>query len=425
MIRMIINFKNEKKGNITILVLIMSFAVILLTATMVGFMFHDVKFVELDKEKLRALNIAEAGLSNMFLNIEKYYSEEAIPLPSSGYTRQVLDNGDPAGSFLIEYDTTSNGDLTIYNVTSKGIDKNGIARTLSVKINVIDPQPMLDIYDYVYAGSMTDFDGDFKPVDGPFYMEGDLTLTAGSGIVQDGVKGPVIVEGDLYMDGGTTALELQSLEVSGDVQVLAGAQIIGGQVNIAGSLSMDGGSYIDEGLISPMIVMNELNMISGGPRIGEYGKEDELILSVHSGIVNLSGDPHIYATRDDSLTYTFQDPGFDVNTMVTDYYNEIKDSALTIPGSLTLDDLHLYDNSDANGNKLSFQKEGEDYILEINGNVIIDGNLQIGMEDWWIGDPINGPSTNEVYYRGKGVIFTTGSIKTVTTLRPDPLEDFP
>ena len=67
--------KKENKGNITILVMIMGFAVILLTTAMVGYIFHDVKFTEQDKDRLRALNIAEAGISNMFANIEKHYND--------------------------------------------------------------------------------------------------------------------------------------------------------------------------------------------------------------------------------------------------------------------------------------------------------------------------------------------------------------
>jgi len=424
MIKLLLNLKKEKRGNISILILIMGFAVVLLTAAMVGYMFHDIKYVEMDKEKLRALNIAEAGISNMFLNIEKHYGEDTV-LPPSPYNGEILDGGVSEGTFTVEYETQSDGNLTVYNVTSTGLDKNGVERTVRVKINVLNPGPAIDIYDYVYTASTVTASGDFKTVDGPFYTDGDLNLTAGSGISQDQSQGPVIVKGDLYISGDAASLKQESLSVGGSVVMEGSGKILGGQVNIAGNLTMSGGTYIDEGLVSPMIVMGDIDMSSGSPRIGESGVD--LVLSCN-GTVNPwppnSWAP-IYATRDDSLTYTFVDPEYNVGSIINEYYSKVQDSALRISGSLTLSDENVpYNYEDTEGNSLSFKKEGDDYVLEVSGNVIIDGNLQIGVEDWWIAS-LGGPSTNEIYYRGKGIIYTTGNIKTVTTLWPDPLEDFP
>jgi len=425
MIKVILNLKKEKRGNITILILIMGFAVILLTTAMVGYIFRDINYVELDRKKLRALNIAEAGISNMFLNIEKHYTEEDVTLPSSPYTGEIIDNGNSEGTFTVEYDSQSDGDLTIYNVTSTGVDKDGMERMVRVKINVLNPGPALDIYDYVYTATSATTSGDFKTVDGPFYTDGDLNITAGSGISQDQSEGPIIVKGDLYISGDAVSVKQESLSVGGNVVMGGSGKILGGQVNIAGSLTMSGGTYIDEGLVSPMIVMGDIDMSSGSPRIGESG--EDLILSCN-GTINPwppnSWAP-IYATRDDSLTYTFVDPQYDVSSLIDEYYSEVQDSADPINGNLTLSDENVpYNYEDTYGNSLSFEKEGDDYVLEINGNIIVDGNLQIGIEDWWIPE-LSGPSTNEIYYRGKGIIYTTGNIKTVTTLWPDPLEDFP
>jgi len=425
MVKIITNFKNEKKGNITILILIMSFVVILLTTAMMSFIFHDVKFIEQDKEKLRALNIAEAGLSNMFLQIESYYNGTIDDLPLNPYTREVLDNdsGELEGTFKVEYESQTDGNLTIYNVTSTGIDKSGIERTVRVKINVLEPGPALDIYDYVYSAMTLTTSGNFKPVDGPFYTDGDFNLTGGSGITQVYSEGPITIKGNLYMSGDTVSLTTNSLSVGGNVVMEGSAKILGAQVNIAGNLAMYGGTYINENLISPMIVMGDIYM-EGSSQIGEDGKE--LTLSCN-GTLTTTGGATVYATRDDSLTYTFVDPGYSVSELIDEYWSEVQDSALVINGNLTLDDQEVpYDFEDSGGNSLSYVREGDNYILEVHGNVVVDGNLQIGIEDWWIPDPeFGGPSTNEIIYRGKGIIYSTGNITTLTKLIPENVNDFP
>jgi hypothetical protein len=414
------------RGNITILVMIMGFAVILLTTAMVGYIFNDVKFAEQDKEKLRALNIAEAGISNMFANIEKYYTEETS-LPGSlnadgwyEYSRTITDDGEEQGEFVITYDTEVTDDFIIYDVISKGIDKSGVTRTVRQKINVTNPGPELDIYDFVYAYSIGALSGDFRPIDGPFYTEGNLSLTAGSGISQNGTRGPVMIEGDLYMDGGTTVLDVESLHVKGDIDLVAGAKIAGSQVNTCGNLTMTGGTYMDDGLVSPLWINGNISM-TNGTYIGEPDEELKLICL---GTVPSNPDAPIHYTEIlDNPPYVFPEVNYDVGGIINQYYSEVHDSALIINGDLILDDRHPF-NQSYGTNSLKFSRVGANCELEINGNVIIAGNLQIGLENWWLSE-FNGPAACEVYYSGKGIIYTTGSITTITTLRPENVEDYP
>ena len=419
MIKKISMFRKEEKGNISILVLIIGLAVILLTTAMVGYIFRDIGFTELDKDKLRALNFAESGISNMYLNIDRYYNE-GIPIPSSPITGIIEDNGEIQGSFEIDYEYHDNGGLSYYIITSKGIDKSGAERTVRVKINVMQQGPALDIYDYVYTAQTATFSGNYKPVDGPFYTDGNLNLTAGSAILQEYGSGPVIVKGNLYMSGDTTSINPESLSVGGNVEMEGSAKIKGGQVNIAGNLSMSGGTFIDDGLVSPMIVMGNINM-SGSARIGESGRE--LTLSCHGTVTSYPWTP-IYAIRDDSLTYTFVDPGYNVSALISEYYSDVQGSALIIPGNLKLEGTETgtfvpYSQSSGE-NSLSFTKDASGkYILEVHGNVVINGNLQIGGNSWWP------KSVNTTYYKGKGIIYTTGDIKTFTKLIPLNINDFP
>ncbi len=420
----ILNFKKEKNGNITLLIMIMGFAAILLTTAMVGYIFSDIKFTEQDKDKLRAFNIAEAGISNIFKNIDSYYNE-STPIPSTGYTGTVIDSDSvEQGEFIIDYDIETISGNTVYSVTSTGTDiSSGSVRKIRVAITVTNPSPALDIYDFVYTGQTSTFSGNFKPLDGPFYTEGDLNLTAGSALLQDYGGGPVYVKGNLYMSGDTTNMNVESLSVGGNVVMEGSAKLNGGLVNIAGNLTMSGGTYIDDELESPMIVMGNIGM-SGSARIGELGRE--LILSCNGTITPWPADPWapIYATRDDSFTFTFPDPQYDVSALIDEYYSKVTSSALVIPGNLTLDDRNVPYNYQQGGNSLSFVKEGDKYILEVHGNVIINGNLQIGVEEWWV-PAVSGPSTNEIYYRGKGIIYTTGNIISNTKLIPLYLDDYP
>jgi len=420
-IKKIKNFIKEKEGSTFTLVLMMGFVVILLTMAMMGYIFRDIGFTELDEDQSRAFNFAEAGLSDMYFNIDKYYNED-VPLPSSTYTKEIDDGSEVQGSFIVDYKYHSGSGFSWYIITSKGIDKSGMERTVRAKVNVLQQGPILGIYDYVFTGQTATFSGNYKPLDGPFYTEGDLNLTAGSAILQEYGAGPVVVKGNLYMSGDTTNINPESLSVGGNVVMEGSAKIKGGQINIAGNLKMVGGTYIDDSLVSPMIVMGDITML-GSARIGESGMD--LTLSCN-GTVN--HDPlvqKIYATRDDSLTYTFVDPGYNVAALIDEYWSDVQSSALKIPGNLTLDERNIpYNYQDLEGNSLSYTKEGEKYILEIHGNVIINGNLQIGIEEWWI--PENaGPSTNEIYYRGKGIIYTTGDIKTLTKLIPLNINDYP
>ncbi|MDD5622067.1 MAG: hypothetical protein PHQ09_02750 [Actinomycetota bacterium] len=419
MMKKISIINKEEKGNISILVLIIGLAVILLTTAMVGYIFRDVGFTEQDKDKLRALNFAESGISNMYLNIDRYYNE-GIPIPSSPITGEIEDNGEIQGSFEINYEYHDNGGLSYYIITSKGIDKSGSERTVRVRINVIEAGPELDIYDYVYTSQTVTFGGNYEPVDGPFYTEGDLNVTAGSFISQQYNPGPVVVKGNLNMSGDATIINPDTLSVGGNVVMEGSAKIKGSQVNIAGNLTMSGGTYIDDSLISPMIVMGNINM-SGSARIGESGRE--LILSCPGTVTSYPWTP-IYATRDDSLTYTFVDPVYNVADLINEYYSDVQGSALNIDGNLKLEGTETgpfipYSRS-SGGNSLSFTKDASGkYILEVHGNVIINGNLQIGGNSWWP------KSVNTTYYKGKGIIYTTGDIKTFTKLIPLNVNDFP
>lgn len=400
------------KGSIAVIVLIIGIVVILSVSTMAAFMIKDVKFTQLDEQKLQALNIAEAGISNMYLNIGKYY-KEGVPLPSSPYTGNLKDGTEILGSYTIDYEEYyNNGKFSGYIITSKGIDKSGTERKIKVRL-AASISSSSSIFDYIYTGQSAVFSPNGNAIDGPFYTEGDLTIEGSAAMLQAYNSGPVIIKGNLTMNGDTTTLTSDSLFVGGNVLLEGSAKIKGGQVSIAGNLTMNGGTSIGDPLAGPMIVMGDIDMSSGSPQIGMPG--ESLVLSCHGTVTNPAWAP-IYAVRDDSLTYTFFDPRYNVSDLVDQYRSGVS-SSLIINRDISLDEGTTGLPGSSGGNSLSIVQENGKWVIEVHGNVIINGSLTIGGTSWY---PL---STNIIYYRGSGTIYTTEDVTTHAKLIP--LNNFP
>jgi hypothetical protein len=408
----ILKLAKQPIGSIAIIVLIIGIAIVLAVSALSAYMVKDIKFTQIDAQKLKALNIAEAGVSNMYSNLYKYYNN-STPLPVSPFQGELKDGTEVLGTYYVEYAPFyTNGVLAGYIINSKGVEaKSLIARKVGVKVNIVQQGSLYGIYDYIYTGISATFGPNGNVIDGPFYTEGDLNLTNGAGMLQLFNTGPVVVKGNLTMSGDTVSLTSDSLSIGGDVLLEGSAKIKGGPVNIGGNLTMSGGTLIGNPLASPMIIMKNLNM-SGSATIGKSG--DALVLSLQ-GTETHSGVTPVYATRDNSLTYTFSDPMFNVISLVDNYKTAIQSSALVITGNLNLVDTAGFSYSNSSGaNSLSFAKDPVSgrWILQINGNVIINGTLTIGGTSFY---PL---STNIMYYSGKGIIYTTGAITTHVKLMP-------
>jgi len=219
------------------------------------------------------------------------------------------------------------------------------------------------------------------------------------------------------------------LSVGGDVLIEGSSRINGGIVSIGGNLTMTGNTRIDDGLESPMIVMGDIDM-EGSPEIGEVGRD--LILSYHGTIDLPWGNDYslfIHADLDDTGTnpFIFEDPEYDVSEIIAHVESEIQGNCLTINEDVFIyaienrEDRVLFDYNNANG-RLKLSQEDGKYILDIDGNILINGNLIIGDEVWW---DQTGPHTNTIYYRGRGLIYTTGSVDSLTWLKPLDTDGFP
>ncbi|MCG2791326.1 MAG: hypothetical protein L6305_06210 [Actinomycetia bacterium] len=363
-IKKILNFQKEKEGNITILVLIMGLAVILFTTTMVGYIFRDIGFTKFDEGKLRALNFTESGLSNMYLNIDQY-SKGLIPeLPASHYTRLVYSSVgdlDPEGSFTVEYETYYLGGYSKipgYIITSKGIDiSSGATRT--VRVNAL----YIAIYDFIYTGEISGATQNLSGqtnITGPFFVDGDLgPLTGNSSIL----GGPLFVRGDITIDGTSSIGEY-------------GNPII---------LFMGGDMYVHNG--------SSFDPINPPHNVDVYVSE-------------------YYDTVIDITPYTID----------SSYIKSVVDSGALVIGSpsenrnLFIGDEIIKVDGEEIINGYEGLKFNNDGVLEISGNIVVYGDIDIGKS--------TGPKYT-IYYSGNGNLISTGDITVGSQVIPEYMTNFP
>ncbi len=349
-------FKNSC-GNITILVLIMALVVLVLTSSMVAYLYRDVGFTELDKNKLRALNLAEAGIANMFLNIEKYNNNEISNLPTSPYTENVYTDSGIAGDYTVSHESYYVGSsfkIHGYSVTSKGTDNSGESRT--VKVNLLS----LNIYDFIYSqqavSSAENIAGNTSIV-GPFLVNGSLDLTVGSAQF---LEGPLFVKEDIIIGGNASIGEADA-----PIVLFMG----GSMFNVSGDL------------IDPL---------------------------------NPSGNEYIYVSDIYDIDFDIYKPAID-STYISFLENQ---GAAVVEG-----DLHLSDNTiTVNGVVQSTIGDAQNYIrhnngiLEIGGNIVVYGNIQLGEI----------PGRNfTIKYSGKANFAATGDIVIYSQTIPVTFTNFP
>ena len=240
----ILNYKFNKliqsHGSIAVVVLIIGIVVLLAVSTLSSFMIRDVKFTKLDQQKLQALNIAEAGISNMYLNIIKYL-KDGTPLPvddkyypDKSYDGSVISDGIEVGSYHVNYTITEpeSNLMTTYTIISTGKEKkSGQQRT--IKVTIVIPS----LYDFIFSNnSLTNqlkITGN-TTIEGPFMINGDLEMS-GNGNIIDG--NPIIINGKLTI-GGTGG----SGTVIGSDQNLVD-MYLGGTCNI--DLTEENNIYLD------------------------------------------------------------------------------------------------------------------------------------------------------------------------------------
>jgi len=419
-------------GNVTIMVLIIGLVIIVAITTLTQYMFRDIAFTKLDESKLKALNIAESGVANMFSRIEKFYSDESEVLPSSPYSGEVVDSeNNVQGSYAVAYEEIFNDEdkLTNYIITSEGTDEySGQTRTVRVNL-AVSFSTEVDIFGYIYSReSLEFFDLINVPfINGPLYVGEDFAI-------RDLIQLGDVVDSDKILVGGNIDLE-GYINIGGPTRIRSVFINVGGNIEMSGALI--GSTLIESSsptVTLTMIVMGDIRM-SGNSRIGS--SSNPIDLSCHGSIVTGTGSSIYYnQPMGDDL---FDPPKLNVGVYVNGFINQIKEppsDVLEIDPVDMIDDVFIIDPElipdllppndvflKADGdNVIRFYEDGGSYFLEVEGNVLVEGDIKIG-EDIENGN-LDLPD-NDIYYSGTGKLIATGNIDASCGLVPTDTGDFP
>ncbi|MCG9479647.1 MAG: hypothetical protein K9H14_05495 [Actinomycetia bacterium] len=328
---------SKEKGNVTILVLVMAIVILLGTASMIGFVFRDINFTKIDEENLKALSFAEAGIADFQYRL-KMQMDNNQELPATGYSQQLVENEVVEGSYSVSYQPINDGDEVIgYDVTSIGIDSSQRQRTIRASLYFRGTLPF-DIYDYIYSDASMNY--------------GDITAS------NTRIVGPFFTNGNLNLSGGVSFLD--------------------GPLYVNGDIILGGNSSIGE-------ASNPIDLYLGGVFEDRNGQEIDPL--------NTGGLANVHISN-------FSDVLVELPMLVIDdaYIQGLTDKK-EIDGDLSITDNNISVNNvsvDNLGNYLFFD---ENEILNINGNIVVNGNVNIGIKE---------KAPNSIYYKGNGKIIVTG-----------------
>lgn len=380
---------STQEGSFSIFALIIGMVIIVGTAAMLGYMVKDIDFTELDESKLKALNLAEAGLASMYDNLERYYSDDITNLPGSPYSMQFEESGTDLGSYEVTYYYFDDGEDTGYKISSKGVDVSGITRTLEVIVTLQEGGSFFNIFDYVYSQDAVSITGSKEvTVTGPFYINSNFRYTGSTSLYM----GPSIINGDMTVTGSSTRVGFP-IFVNGDMRVTGSAEIY------------------PEGEQDLLAVFGDIRR-TGSAVLGTQENPVELYCT---GDISETGSGHIYYYLSPD-TYTFDYPGFDVNSYVESVLAGTSVEALVINHDLDIEEDNYFDYSDGI-NSLYFHEDDGEFILEIEGNVYIDGEVNIG-------ENLNWNKQYTIRYSGKGIMMSPEDINVYCRFKPIIRDDY-
>jgi len=351
----IFKYLKNKQGNVFLLVLIISFVAIFLITAMIQFLFRDIGFVELDEGELKALNIAEAGLSNWYLKFDKF-SAGLDPYFNfyDSYTENVYDDdSNVIGTFTVDYSPDINNEWQYtpfgYSIESSGTDtESGMERTVRVRLI------SFNIYDFIFS---------------------EEAMGAGQIAGNTNITGPLFVAGDFGMVVGDSLFQEGPLFVLGDIFVAGSSQI--GAPDWPILLFMGGTMY-------------EHN----GPEVDP---------------MDPPGNVYVYIAEFHNVMVDISLP--EIND---EYLDEVRLlNTLQIDGDLFIGDNELKITGNDAGKDLTGYLEFVDGILNINNNVIVTGDIDIGKKKYTI------------LYDGHANLISTGNINVYSRIIPNQWYNYP
>jgi len=354
------NIIKYNDGNIFLLVLIIGFVAIILITAMVQFLMRDIEFIELDEGELQSLNIAEAGLSNWYMRFNRFSTgEDPYFQFDDSYTENVYDDDNTIiGTFTVDYSPDIENEWQYtpfgYSVVSLGTDiESGMQRTIRVRLI------SLNLYDFIFS----------EEAMGSGQIAGNTNIT-----------GPLFVVGDFGMITGDSLFQEGPLFVLGDIIISGSSQI--GAPDLPILLFMGGKMYEHNG--------PEVDPLNPPGNVYVY------VAEFHNLMINIS----LPEIDEAYLNYVRDQGGY--KEITGDLF--IGKQELEITGPDAGMDLTGYLDFDAQG------------VLNINGNIIVNGDIDIGSS-------VGGKYTIE--YNGHANIIATGNINAYSRIIPDNWYDFP
>lgn len=384
--------KESPKGNVSIIAMVAGMVIIVGTASMMGYMVKDINFAELDEAKLRAINLAEAGLSDFYNKIDGYYSGEIESLPASPYSIDIVVDSLTQGNATVEYIPLYDDDNEIigYFITSTGADNTGITRSINMNLIMQSESFEFDIFDYIYS-------------------QGSVMVTGNMDVI---LNGTFFVNDDIK-NVGNTNLYLGPTIVSGDLDIMGSSTRVGFPIYVNGNMTASGDCTLLSDEIDPLLVVMQDLEVTGDAIVGSSENPVELYVG---GDFSQSGNGVIYFNWS-TETYTFDFPEFDVSDYVTEIIDGMGTTSLVIDHDLVIEKDDYFNLTDGT-NTLYFHEENSEYLLEINGSVMVNGNITIGEDLKW--DRQYG-----IKYSGKGILISTGDVDIHCRMRPVIREEYP
>jgi len=353
------NIIKYNDGNIFLLVLIIGFVAIILITAMIQYLMRDIEFIEVDEGELQALNIAEAGLSNWYLRFNRFSTgEDPYFQFDDSYTENVYDDDNTIiGTFTVDYSPDIENEWQYtpfgYSVVSVGTDiESGMQRTIRVRII------SFNLYDFIFS----------EEAMGSAQIAGNTNIT-----------GPLFVVGDFGMIVGNSIFQEGPLFVLGDIIIAGSSQI--GTPDLPILLFMGGKLY-------------EHN----GPEVDP---------------MNPPGNVYVYVAEFHNVMIDISLP--EIDEAYLDYVRS--QGVLEITGDLFIGNQELeITGPDAGKNLTEYLEFDSEGILNINGNIIVNGDVDIGSS-------VGGKYTIEYY--GHANIITTGNISVYSRIIPDNWYEYP
>lgn len=348
----------EEKASALIVTFIVGLAILIIGSTILFLVLSELKFVSHDEKEVKALDVAEAGVSKSLWELAATGS-----LPDIEYT-VVTDDGTAYLNSSMQNNNFS------WLINSRGVEDSGVERTVEIEVFVFN------IWGTMFTNTTLSTHGGAvtgnASVTGPFYCKQDLELTGTS----------EMRVGPLFIRNGNLIFQSASASVgtlAEPIDLFVTGEPLDGQGNYYAPYNGSNNSnlYVDTFSHSTP----DINL----PPLGA------------SEIGTARNDADYESTSSCQKVLDIDDQtNSNSNLEITSYAVQNRTNIITNM---------LLDNAQGTEFWLDYTDDDK-YVLHINGTVFVDGDVTLGE---------NGL---DIFYEGKGTIVATGNVTIYSKLKP-------